>query len=164
MQIIELEVNGVVRSVEAEPASSLLSALRDACGLLGTRFGCGAGSCGACNVLLDGRPVQACNTPLSAAEGKRVTTVEGLGTPERPHPLQRAFIDVQAMQCGYCVSGIMISAAALLEAKADPSETEVRAALDGNLCRCGAHNRMVSAVLKAAALRREQMDTSNAGA
>jgi len=164
MRVLELEINGVVRSVEAEAASPLLSVLRQACGLKGPRFGCGAGSCGACNVLIDGRPAHACDTPVWAVEGKRITTVEGLGAPERPHALQQAFIDLQAMQCGYCVSGVMVSAAALLEANPDPSETEVRKALDGNLCRCGAHNRMVAAVLEAAALCREQGDTLNAGA
>ena len=117
---------------------------------MGTRFGCGLNQCGACNVLLDGRAVASCDLPLSAAAGKDVTTVEGLGSPERPDPLQSAFIAEQAMQCGYCISGILISAAALLRRNPDPSEAEVRAALDRNLCRCGAHNRRVRAVLRAA--------------
>src|SRR5919107_5381438 len=119
-------------------------------GLTGSRFGCGANQCGACHVLLGDRAVASCDTPLWAAEGTEITTVEGLGTPDRPHPLQSAFIAEQAMQCGYCVSGILISAAALLRRNPDPSEAEVRAALDRNLCRCGAHNRMVRAVLRAA--------------
>ncbi|MCT7374214.1 (2Fe-2S)-binding protein [Chelativorans salis] len=146
----ELRINGTEQAVEADPASPLLGVLRETLGLTGSRFGCGAGLCGACFVLLDGHPVPSCDTPLWAAVGKEVTTVEGLGTPENPHPLQQAFIDEQAMQCGYCVSGILISAAALLEHNADPSEADVREALDRNLCRCGSHNRMVRAVLRAA--------------
>jgi nicotinate dehydrogenase subunit A len=147
---VRLRVNGIERTVAAEPETPLLAALRGPLGLSGTRFGCGANQCGACNVLLDGRAVASCDTPLWAAAGKDVTTVEGLGTPERPHSLQSAFIAEQAMQCGYCVPGILISAAALLERNPDPTEAEVRAALDRNLCRCGAHNRMVRAVLRAA--------------
>ncbi len=147
---VRLRVNGVDGVVEADPETPLLSALRGPLGLMGTRFGCGLNQCGACNVLLDGRAVASCDLPLSAAAGKDVTTVEGLGSPEQPHPLQSAFIAEQAMQCGYCISGILISAAALLRRNPDPSEAEVRAALDRNLCRCGAHNRMVRAVLRAA--------------
>ena len=148
--IIKLNVNGSERSVEADPASSLLGVLRNQLGLTGTRYGCGANQCGACNVLIEGQAVAACDTPLWAAAGKKIVTVEGLGTPERPHPLQRAFIAEQAMQCGYCVSGIMISAAALLMRNKTPTDADVRAALDRNLCRCGSHNRMVRAVLRAA--------------
>ena len=148
--VTRIKVNGIDRAVEVDPATSLLAVLRGELGLTATHFGCGIRQCGACNVLIDGHAVAACDTPLWAAAGKSVTTVEGLGTPERPHPLQSAFIAEQAMQCGYCVSGILISAAALLARNVDPSEGEVRAALDGNLCRCGAHNRMVRAVLRAA--------------
>ncbi len=147
---VRLRVNDAARVVEADPETPLLSALRGPLGLTGTRFGCGLNQCGACNVLLDGRAVASCDLPLSAAAGKDVTTVEGLGSAEQPHPLQSAFIAEQAMQCGYCISGILISAAALLRRNPDPSEAEVRAALDRNLCRCGAHNRMVRAVLRAA--------------
>lgn len=147
---IRLRVNGVEHRVDADPATPLLSVLRDTLGLTGTRFGCGANQCGACNVLIGGAAVASCDTPLWAAADRDVTTVEGLGTPERPHPLQSAFIAEQAMQCGYCVSGILVSAAALLARNSDPAEAEVRAALDRNLCRCGAHNRMVRAVLRAA--------------
>jgi nicotinate dehydrogenase subunit A len=147
---IKLRVNGAERTVEADPASSLLGALRGQLGLTGSHFGCGANQCGACNVMIEGQAVAACDTPLWAAAGKDIVTVEGLGTPERPHPLQRAFLAEQASQCGYCLSGILISAAALLERNPDPSEAEVRAALDRNLCRCGAHNRIVRAVLRAA--------------
>jgi len=148
--IIKLNVNGSERSVEADPASSLLGVLRNQLGLTGTRYGCGANQCGACNVLIEGQAVAACDTPLWAAAGKKILTVEGLGTPERPHPLQRAFIAEQASQCGFCLSGILISAAALLERNPNPSEVEVRAALDRNLCRCGTHNRIVRAVQRAA--------------
>jgi nicotinate dehydrogenase subunit A len=150
MPNVRLRVNGVDRILEADPETPLLSALRGPLGLMGTRFGCGLNQCGACNVLVDGRAVASCDLPLSAAAGKDVTTVEGLGSPEQPHALQSAFIAEQAMQCGYCISGILISAAALLRRNPDPSEAEVRAALDRNLCRCGAHNRMVRAVLRAA--------------
>lgn len=147
---IRLRVNGVERSIEAAPETSLLSVLRAQLGLRAAHFGCGANQCGACNVLMDGQAVASCDTPLWAASGKDITTVEGLGTRERPHPLQRAFIAEQAMQCGYCISGILMSAAALLERNPDPSEADVRTALDRNLCRCGAHNRIVRAVLRAA--------------
>jgi nicotinate dehydrogenase subunit A len=148
--IIKLRVNGAERTVEADPASSLLDALRSQLGLTGTRYGCGANQCGACNVLIEGQAVAACDTPLWAAAGKEIVTVEGLGTPQEPHPLQRAFIVEQALQCGYCLSGVLITAAALLKRNPNPSEVEVRAALDRNLCRCGAHNRIVRAVLRAA--------------
>lgn len=147
---LRLRVNGVDRDIDADPATPLLSVLRGALGLTGTRFGCGAGQCGACNVLVDGAALASCDAPLWSLAGREVTTVEGLGTPERPHPLQSAFIAEQAMQCGYCVSGILVSAAALLGRDPDPSEAQVREALDHNLCRCGAHNRMVRAVLRAA--------------
>jgi nicotinate dehydrogenase subunit A len=146
----ELRVNGADRSVEADPAASLLGVLRGELGLTGTNFGCGANQCGACHVLIDGAAVASCDTPLWAATGKDIVTVEGLGTPERPHPLQLAFLAEQAGQCGYCLPGILISAAALLRRNPDPSDADVRAALDRNLCRCGAHNRIVRAVLRAA--------------
>jgi nicotinate dehydrogenase subunit A len=145
-----LIVNGSERRTNADPATPLLSVLRGELGLTGTRFGCGANQCGACNVLIDNEAVAACDTPLWAAAGKHITTIEGLGTAEQPHPLQRAFLREQAMQCGYCIAGILISAAALLKRQPDPSEAQVRAALDRNLCRCGAHNRIVRAVLRAA--------------
>ncbi len=143
-------LNGVERTITADAARSLLSVLRGELGLTGTRFGCGVNQCGACNVIIDGQAVAACDTPLWAAAGKRVTTIEGLGSPEHPHPLQRAFLEEQAMQCGYCIAGILMSAAALLARDPNPSEAQVRSALDRNLCRCGAHNRIVRAVLRAA--------------
>ena len=145
-----VRINGVECVVDADPDLSVLSVLRGQFVLTGTHFGCGEGQCGACNILMDGRAVASCDLPLSAAAGKEIVTIEGLGTPECPHPLQSAFIAEQALQCGYCVSGILISAAALLRRNPRPSDAEVRAALDRNLCRCGAHNRMVRAVLRAA--------------
>ena len=149
-ETIQVRVNGVALPVEAAPDTSLLTVLRGTLGLTATHFGCGANQCGACNVLLDGQAVAACDTPLWAVAGKDVTTIEGLGTSERPHPLQRAFIAEQALQCGYCVSGILVSAAALLQRNPSPTSHEVKEALDRNLCRCGSHNRMVRAVLRAA--------------
>jgi nicotinate dehydrogenase subunit A len=145
-----LTVNGVERQIGVDPATPLLSVLRGTLGLTASHFGCGANQCGACFVLVDGHAVAACDTPLWAVAGKEVTTLEGLGTPEQAHPLQRAFIAEQAMQCGYCISGIIISAAALLRRNPSPTEAQVREALDRNLCRCGAHNRIVRAVLRAA--------------
>ena len=150
VESFRLRLNGTERTAEADPTTPLLSVLRGQLGCTGPHVGCAANQCGACHVLIDGRAVASCDTPLWAAADKDVVTVEGLGTPERPHPLQSAFIAEQALQCGYCVSGILISAAALLRSNPDPTEAEVRAALDRNLCRCGSHNRMVRAVLRAA--------------
>jgi nicotinate dehydrogenase subunit A len=147
---ISLQVNGSTREVRAEEATPLLYVLRNDLDFKGTRFGCGVAQCGSCNVLLDGAPVPSCDTPLWATEGKSVVTVEGLGSGGELHPLQQAFIDEQAAQCGYCLPGILISAAALLKQNPHPSEAEVRQALDKNLCRCGTHNRIVRAVLHAA--------------
>ena len=149
-ETMRLSVNGVEREIAADPATPLLGVLRGTLGLTAVHFGCGANQCGACFVLIDGHAVASCDTPLWAAAGKQVTTLEGLGTPEKPHPLQRAFIAEQAMQCGYCSAGIMMSAAALLRRNPSPTEAQVREALDRNLCRCGAHNRIVRAVLRAA--------------
>jgi nicotinate dehydrogenase subunit A len=145
-----LDVNGTEHEVFAAADTPLLYVLRNDLGLKAAHFGCGTGQCGACRVLLDGQAVASCDTPLWAAAGKRITTVEGLGGAANPHPLQRALIAEQAGQCGYCLPGILISAAALLARKPQPSEFEVRAALDQNLCRCGSHNRIVRAVLRAA--------------
>lgn len=151
MPTYTLEINGTPRTVTAGADTPLLSILRHDLGLSGPRFGCGAGECGACRVLVGDQSMPACDTPVWAVAGKAVTTVEGLGSESDPHPLQSAFLKEQAMQCGYCVSGILISAAALLRRVARPSEDEVREALDRNLCRCGAHNRMVRAILAASA-------------
>lgn len=147
---LELRVNGVEITVEADPDQSLLSVLRSSLGQTGTRFGCGASECGACTVLVGDQAVTSCDTPVWSVVGKDIVTIEGLGTPERPHPLQNAFIAEQAIQCGYCASGILMSAAALLKRNPNPTEAEVRSALDRNLCRCGSHNRMVRAVMRAA--------------
>jgi nicotinate dehydrogenase subunit A len=150
MSTIRFRLNGVETAVDADPDRPLLDVLRGELGLTGPHFGCGAGECGACHVLLGDRAVTSCDTPLWSAADQDITTVEGLGNAERPHPLQRAFIAEQAMQCGYCVPGIMISAAALLRQNPTPTDADVRAALDRNLCRCGSHNRMIRAVLRAA--------------
>lgn len=149
--MVRFELNGAPAAPEIEDDAALLAALRGPLGLSGPRFGCGAEQCGACVVLLDGAPAFACALPVSAAAGKRVETVEGLGTPEAPHPLQRAFLDLQAGQCGYCLSGILMASAALLRRDPRPTDRQVREALDPHLCRCGAHNRIVQAVLRAAA-------------
>src|SRR4030081_3343203 len=151
MPNIRFRLNGVETAVDADSDRSLLDILRGQLGLTGPHFGCGANECGACNVMIDNHAVASCDTPLWSVADKDVTTIEGLGSAEAPHPLQRAFIAEQAMQCGYCVSGILMSAAALLMQNPNPSRTEVRAALDRNLRRCGSHNRMVRAVLRAAA-------------
>jgi nicotinate dehydrogenase subunit A len=151
MPIVQFRLNGVAMDVDADPDRSLLDVLRGQLGMTGPHFGCGAGECGACNVIIGDRAVAACDTPLWSVADKDITTSEGLGNAKRPHPLQRAFIAEQALQCGYCVSGILMSAAALLKRNPTPSSRDVKEALDGNLCRCGSHNRMVRAVLRAAA-------------
>jgi len=147
---MNLTVNSTARAVAAKPDTPLLYVLRNDLGLVGSRYGCGSGQCGACYVLIDGRPMASCDLPVSFAVGKQITTVEGLGADGELHPVQRALIAEQAAQCGYCMSGIAISAAALLSSNKRPTESEVRAALDKHLCRCGSHNRVVKAVLKAA--------------
>ncbi len=150
MATIALRVNGSVRNVTAEPDAPLLYILRNDLELNGPKFGCGLAQCGACTVLLDGKPVRSCVTPLAAAANARITTIEGLGTPEKLHPLQRAFIEEQACQCGFCGNGMVMSAKALLDRKPKPSEAEIKQALNGHLCRCASHNRIVRAVQKAA--------------
>jgi nicotinate dehydrogenase subunit A len=147
---LTLEVNGARHSVPAAPDTPLLYVLRNDLALNAAKFGCGLGQCGACTVVIDGTAVRSCVTPVSAAVGKKITTLEGLGTAEKPGPLQRAFIAEQAAQCGYCVAGMMMSAKALLDRTPNPSEPEIRAALEGNLCRCGTHNRIVRAIERAA--------------
>ncbi len=133
----------------------LLTVLRSSLGLLGTRFGCGLEQCGCCMVLIDGAAEKSCAKPVWSVAGKSITTVEGLGTPERPHPLQQALLAEQAGQCGYCLSGILISAKALLDRNPSPTRAEIARALDDNICRCGSHNRILRAIAKAAALVRE---------
>src|SRR5205085_10482177 len=147
MPSIRFRLNGVETDVDADPDRFLLDILRGPLGLTGPHFGCGAGECGACNVIVDDRAVASCDLPLWSVADKDVTTVEGLGNAERPHPLQRAFIAEQALQCGYCVPGILMSAAALPTQNPSPSNAEVQEALDRNLCRSGSHNRTVRAVL-----------------
>jgi nicotinate dehydrogenase subunit A len=144
-------LNGAPVAPDIEDDATLLHALRGPLGLSGPRFGCGAEQCGACVVLVEGAPAHACTLPVGAVAGKRVETVEGLGTPDHPHPLQRAVLAEQAGQCGFCLSGILMAAAALLRRDPHPGEDDVRAALDAHLCRCGAHNRIIRAVLRAAA-------------
>ena len=151
----DFSVNGKAVSVSLDNEDTpLLNVLRNELGLMGTRFGCGLEQCGCCMVLIDGQPEKCCAKPISTVAGKSVTTVEGMGTPQRPHPLQQAFIDEQAGQCGYCLAGILISAKALLARNPSPTRSEIAAALDGNICRCGSHNRILRAVEKAAAQMR----------
>src|SRR5215472_5307117 len=147
---VSLKVNGAIHSVTAEPDTPLLYVLRNDLGLNAAKFGCGLGQCGACTVLVDGAAVRSCVTPVGALGQSEITTLEGLGTVERPHPLQAAFMAEQAMQCGYCIPGIIMLAKALLDRVPQPSEAEVRLGLAASLCRCGAHNRIVRAVLRAA--------------
>jgi nicotinate dehydrogenase subunit A len=143
-------VNGRQHEVAAAPDTPLLYVLRNELELNGPKFGCGLAQCGACTVHIDGKPARSCSVPVSAVKGK-VTTIEGLGTPEKPHPLQAAFVAEQAAQCGYCINGMIMTASAFLAQNPRPSEQQVRAALDGNLCRCGTHMRILRAVRRAAA-------------
>jgi nicotinate dehydrogenase subunit A len=145
----ELSVNGHAREVEADPDTPLLYVLRDDLSLRGPRFGCGLGQCGACTVILDGAAVRSCIYPVSSAVGHRITTLEGLGTSGKPHPLQQAFIDEQAVQCGYCINGMIMTAKALLDSNPHPTEDEIKSALAANLCRCGTHMRIVRAIQRA---------------
>jgi nicotinate dehydrogenase subunit A len=147
---ITLTVNGKSHAVSAEPETALLYVLRNDLKLKGARFGCGLGQCGACTVLVDGKPVQSCDSPLSAAVGKAITTIEGLAPEGELHPLQAAFIAEQAAQCGYCITGIIMAAKALLDANPRPADAEIRSALKGNLCRCGTHQRILNAIKRAA--------------
>jgi nicotinate dehydrogenase subunit A len=151
MPSVRFRLNGVETVVEADPDRSLLDILRGPLRMTGPHFGCGVNECGACNVMVNDQAVASCDTPLWSVADKDITTIEGLGSAEQPHALQTAFIAEQALQCGYCIPGILISAAALLKKNPNPSDREVRTALDRNLCRCGSHNRIVKAVLRAAA-------------
>jgi nicotinate dehydrogenase subunit A len=146
---VTIKVNGASRAVPAEPDTPLLYVLRNDIALNGAKFGCGLAQCGACTVLVDGKPVRSCITTLSSVGNSEITTLEGLGTPEKPHPLQKAFIEEQAAQCGYCVSGMIMSAKELLDRNPKATEADVKEALSGNLCRCGTHNRIIGAVLRA---------------
>src|SRR5437879_987677 len=155
MQATPLFVNGSAVSVAADADTPLLDVLRNHLGLVGTKFGCGAEQCGSCMVLVDGQPEKSCGKALSTVAGKAVLTIEGLGTPEHPHPLQQAFLDEQAGQCGYCLSGILISAKALIDKNPSPSRREIAQALDDNICRCGSHPRILRAIERAALKMRE---------
>jgi nicotinate dehydrogenase subunit A len=156
-QNVAFTLNGNSVSVAvAHDQTPLLDVLRNDLHLMGTRFGCGLEQCGCCIVLIDGKPEKSCGREIGSVAGRHVTTVEGLGTPEKPHPLQQAFLEEQAGQCGYCLSGILISAKALLDRNPSPSRAEIARALDHNLCRCGTHNRILRAVEKAAARLRNE--------
>jgi nicotinate dehydrogenase subunit A len=152
MQSTRLTINGMNVEVVADGDTPLLDVLRNHLGLFGTKFGCGLEQCGCCMVLLDGQPVKSCGKAVSTVAGRDIVTIEGLGTRDRPHPLQQAFLDEQAGQCGYCLTGILISAKALLDRNPSPSRAQIAAALDDNICRCGSHNRILRAVARAAAL------------
>ena len=155
MEPTPLIVNGSTVTVTADADTPLLDVLRNHLGLVGTKFGCGQEQCGCCMVLVDGQPEKSCGKPLSTVAGKEIVTIEGLGTPDRTHALQQAFLDEQAGQCGYCLSGILISGKALLDRNPSPSRAEIAAALDDNICRCGSHVRILRAVERAARLLRE---------
>lgn len=147
---MEITVNGRALRVTAEAETPLLYVLRNDAGCKGVRYGCGAGQCGACMVIIDGKPVQSCDVSVSAVAGKAITTVEGIGSEAKPHPLQTAFVEEQAAQCGYCITGIIMSAKVLLDANPAPSDTQIKEALAKNLCRCGTHLRIVRAIKRAA--------------
>ena len=150
MARISLDVNGKVHTIDADPDMPLLYALRNDIGLNNPHFGCGVAQCGACTVHLNGQPIRSCVTPVSAVGNGKVMTMAGLGTPEKPHPLQKAYVEVQVPQCGYCINGWVMTAAALLEQKKKPTDAEIRSALEGLKCRCGTHMNIIKAVKRAA--------------
>lgn len=152
---VKLKVNGTERTVETDPDTPLLYVLRDDLKLNGAKFGCGLGQCGACTVMVDGQAVLSCVMPVMLLEGRSVTTVEGLGTIDNPGPMQKAFIEEQAAQCGYCIPGMMMRAQAVLQKNPGASDAEIRQALEYNLCRCGTHSRILKAVRRAADLMRQ---------
>jgi nicotinate dehydrogenase subunit A len=154
MASITLTVNGSARTIDVrDPEKPLLYAIRNDLGLKGAKYGCGLGQCGSCTILVDGEPVRSCTVPVSAFAGKKITTIEGLGSPEKPHKVQAAFIAEQAAQCGYCTNGMVMTGAALLEKNPKPTAAQVKDALAQNLCRCGTHERIVAAVVKAGGAR-----------
>ena len=161
--MIALTVNGARHEVDVDPATPLLYVLRDTLGMHGAKYGCGLGQCGACTVMLDGAAVFSCLTPAAVLQGRSVKTVEGLGTAERPGPLQQAFIDEQAAQCGYCIAGMIMRAQALLERNASPTEAQIRAHMQPNLCRCGTHMRILAAIRRAAVTMRSTALPGKAG-
>ena len=152
--MVKLTINGTVHDVSAEPDTPLLYVLREDLALNGAKYGCGAGQCGSCTVLVDGKAVFSCLVPISVLAGRAVTTLEGLGTADRLAPVQQAFVELQAAQCGYCIPGMMMRAEALLRLSHSPSDDEIRAHMQPNLCRCGTHMRIVAAVRRAAELRK----------
>jgi nicotinate dehydrogenase subunit A len=152
--MVKLTVNGRDHAIDADPDTPLLYALRDQLALNGAKFGCGLGQCGACTVLVDGAPVLSCVVPVMMLEGRKVTTVEGLGTVEAPGPMQQAFIEEQAAQCGFCIPGMMMRAQALLQKNPNASDADIRSFLEPNLCRCGTHMRILKAVRRAADMMR----------
>jgi isoquinoline 1-oxidoreductase alpha subunit len=152
MPIIDLTVNGTRRRLDSDPQRSLLSVLREDLDLTGAKYGCGEGQCGACTVLIEGQPTRSCLIKVGALAGKSVTTIEGLETGGQLHPLQQAFLDAGAMQCGFCTTGVIVAGAGLLRRNPDPEEAEIRKAMEGNICRCGTYTRIVAAVRAAAAV------------
>ena len=150
MRVLELLVNGTMRRVEIDGERSLLNVLRDELDLTGAKYGCGEGQCGACTVLVDGRAVRSCLTQAASVEGKQITTIEGLERNGKLHPLQEAFLDVEAMQCGYCTTGMIMSGVGLLKKTPNPTEAEILRAMEGNICRCGTYHRVVAAIRQAA--------------
>ena len=150
--ISELEINGARRQINAAPQEMLLHVLRDQLALTGTKYGCGEGQCGACTVLLDGQPRRSCLTPVSAAAGKNITTIEGLARNGQLHPLQQAFLEEQALQCGYCTPGMILTASALLRAHPNPTREQIIHYMEGNICRCGVYPQIVAAIHRAAEL------------
>ena len=148
--VTELRVNGIVRQIDADADRSLLSVLRDDLGLTGSKYGCGEGQCGACTVLLDGSPARSCKTPVGAASGKQITTIEGLGHDGKLHPVQEAFLQFGAMQCAYCTSGMIMAGVGLLQRNSEPTEREIIRAMEGNICRCGTYPRIIAAIQQAA--------------
>ena len=153
---IQLKVNGQEHSVTVDPETPLLFVLNDELGLRGPKFGCGMAQCGSCTVIADGKAVMSCVTPIMLFEGRNITTLEGLGAPANPAPIQQAFVEVQAAQCGYCIAGMIMRAQALLEKNPDPTDADIRATLQPNLCRCGTHMRILKAVRRAAELIRQK--------
>ena len=153
MSQITLIVNGTKRTLDVDPSTPLLYVLTDDLGLRGPKFGCGLAQCGSCTVIVKGQAIRSCVTPVSAVAGAEIATLDGLGTPERLHPLQQAFIDEQAAQCGYCLNGVIMTAKALLDRQPKPSDDEIRRAMDGILCRCFTHERMIRAIRRYAAGR-----------
>jgi aerobic-type carbon monoxide dehydrogenase small subunit (CoxS/CutS family) len=150
MKTIELHINGVKRSIDTDPERTLLSVLRDDFDLTGAKYGCGEGQCGACTVLVDGQPMRSCQVRVDAVAGKQITTIEGLAKNGQLHPLQQAFLELDAMQCGYCTPGMILSGVALLANNSNPSETEIVRFMNGNICRCGTYSRIITAIRQAA--------------